>query len=83
MAAGSNYKANLAKEQQSVFFSHQELKMNRILVVDDDQDLRENIMEILKADGFEVWAAGNGEEALQALKETEFDLVLLDACPRG
>lgn len=52
--------------------------MNRILVVDDDQDLRENIMEILKADGFEVWAAGNGEEALQALKETEFNLVLLD-----
>lgn len=52
--------------------------MSKILVVDDDQELRENIVEILNADGFEACTAANGEEALDLLRETTIDLVLLD-----
>lgn len=52
--------------------------MSTILVVDDDQDLRENITEILAGAGFEVRAADNGEEALEAATGTCFDLLLLD-----
>jgi len=52
--------------------------MSKILVVDDDQELRENIVEILKAEDFDVRTAANGEEALDLLSETGFDLVLLD-----
>ncbi|MCL7488687.1 MAG: response regulator [Desulfobulbaceae bacterium] len=52
--------------------------MSKILVVDDDQELRENIMEILNTEGFDVRAAANGEEALDLFRETPFDLMLLD-----
>ncbi len=52
--------------------------MPKILVVDDDTDLRENIEEILVGDGFDVRVAGNGEEALDLISGTFFDLVLLD-----
>ena len=52
--------------------------MHKILVVDDDQDMQENIVEILESANFDVCAAGNGREALELARETVFDLVLLD-----
>lgn len=53
--------------------------MTKILVVDDDQDLRENLVEVLSDAGFSLAAAGNGETALAALEQEDFDLVLLDS----
>lgn len=55
----------------------------RILVVDDDRELRETISEILVDAGFVVAAAGSGEEALAVLREQTFDLVLLDMIMPG
>jgi CheY-like chemotaxis protein len=57
--------------------------MPKILVVDDDGELRENIAEVLGGFGFETVAAGNGEEALARLEASEFDLVLLDLVMPG
>ena len=51
----------------------------RILVVDDQEALREFTRKILARAGHEVKVAGNGAEALTALDETEFDLILMDA----
>jgi len=56
---------------------------HRILVVDDDRELRETISEILVDAGFAVAAAGSGEEALDVLREQTFDLVLLDMIMPG
>jgi CheY-like chemotaxis protein len=39
----------------------------RILVVDDDADIRGAISEVLSEEGYEVRCAGNGEEALAQL----------------
>lgn len=39
--------------------------MAKILVVDDDRELRENIAEVLTEAGFEVLPAESGEKALQ------------------
>lgn len=50
----------------------------RILVVDDDQELRENIGDILTDAGFLVRLATNGEEALALVESDDFDIVLLD-----
>jgi DNA-binding response OmpR family regulator len=47
-------------------------------VVDDDQELRENLGEILGEAGFLVTLATNGETALDALDKEAFDVVLLD-----
>jgi DNA-binding NtrC family response regulator len=52
--------------------------MNKILVVDDDRDMQENIVEVLENAEFDVCTADNGEEAIELVSETPFDLVLLD-----
>jgi len=57
--------------------------MARILVVDDDQDLRENLLEVLSNAGFSLDSAENGETALKKLTASDFDLVLLDAIMPG
>jgi CheY-like chemotaxis protein len=51
----------------------------RILVVDDQEAVRDFTRKILVRAGYEVGLAGNGAEALTALDETDFDLVLMDA----
>ena len=54
-----------------------------ILVVDDDQELRENIREILDDAGFAVTVAASGEEALDCLERQPFDVILLDLIMPG
>jgi len=56
------------------------LKMTRksILVVDDEADIRELLTFNLEQEGYQVEAAENGEQALQALRSHRIDLVLLD-----
>lgn len=49
-----------------------------ILVVDDDQDLREFIVELLVKDGYKVSAVSNISDSLYKLKNDIFDIVLLD-----
>lgn len=50
-----------------------------ILVVDDDQDIRDTLTELLVEEGYEVIGAAHGGEALAALKdEPRPDLILLD-----
>lgn len=50
----------------------------RILVVDDDPDLRRSLAEVLEEEGFEVSCARNGEEALRALEGSPPSAILLD-----
>ena len=52
--------------------------MARILVVDDESPIRDMFRRILEPEGHEVVEASNGNEALQALQETSFDLVITD-----
>lgn len=50
----------------------------KILIVEDDQFLREFYQELLEGEGYFVDAAADGEAALQKIRGTEFDLILLD-----
>jgi urea transport system substrate-binding protein len=50
----------------------------RILVVDDDADLRECVGLILTSIGYEVTSAANGQEALDLMDGSVPDLILLD-----
>jgi two-component system response regulator PilR (NtrC family) len=52
--------------------------VERVLVVDDDQSLREFLTITLGRDGFEVLAAASGPEALKIVGETPVDLALVD-----
>lgn len=52
--------------------------MRRLLVIDDHDDIRENIAEILSLAGYEVFTAGNGKRGVEtALKENP-ELVICD-----
>ena len=53
--------------------------MEKILIVDDEKEIR-NLVEIyLKGEGFETVKAGDGEEALKVLEEEkDIDLIILD-----
>ena len=51
----------------------------RIFVVEDDLHIRESLMEVLEIEGFSVFSAVNGQEALDKLRSGErADLILLD-----
>lgn len=50
----------------------------RILVVDDQADIRDLTAAILTGEGYVVATACNGEEALAAAYRQPFDLILLD-----
>lgn len=51
----------------------------RILVVEDDLDIRGILTELLEDSGYNVTGAANGADALEKLKiDTDFNLILLD-----
>lgn len=62
----------------------QELKLThypkgeRILIIDDDQDIRELMAETLSREGYEVFTAENGRRGLEVVKYVKPDLVLCD-----
>ncbi len=52
--------------------------MTSILVVEDDETLRETIALNLRAEGYEVYTAGDGEQGLSNAREASPDLIVLD-----
>lgn len=50
----------------------------KILVVDDDPDMRETLQMILESGGYTVVMAEDGEKCLVKLKEEQPDLIILD-----
>lgn len=50
----------------------------KVLVVDDEESIREFFEIMLKREGYEVWTASNGKEALERLKKGRADLILSD-----
>lgn len=52
--------------------------MIKILIVDDEPMICEEFREILQDDGHEVDTAAGGPEALEQIRDKEYDLVFLD-----
>jgi DNA-binding response OmpR family regulator/DNA-binding CsgD family transcriptional regulator len=52
--------------------------MSNILIVDDDLQILELIVKILKAKGYKAVVANNGRKALAVVEKTEPDLILMD-----
>lgn len=51
----------------------------KVLLIDDDEDFRDALVEQLSIiEGFEVFEAGDAAETLEIIKNTEFDLLILD-----
>ncbi len=54
------------------------MKSARILVVDDELSMRVVLAAMLKKEGYEVFTAANGQEALKILKDTQISVVVTD-----
>ena len=52
--------------------------MTKILVVEDEQSLREPLVYLLEKEGYEVVDAADGEQAIKVFNAQEPDLILLD-----
>ena len=50
----------------------------RVLVVDDEKLIRDVIKEYLLLENIEVEEASNGEEALNKVKQEDFDIIIMD-----
>ena len=57
--------------------------MNRILIIDDDKELCVLIKQSVLSENIEADFCNNGREGLQKLKETEYQLVILDIMMPG
>lgn len=50
----------------------------RILVIDDELDMREGLWDVLENEGYRVTTAESSEEAIDMVKRLSFDVILLD-----
>ncbi|MCZ7625278.1 MAG: response regulator [Candidatus Methylomirabilis sp.] len=55
-----------------------ELYVPKILVIDDDQEMRRLLEDILTREGFHVTQAANGSEALRTIQEASYQVIILD-----
>lgn len=54
------------------------MSIEKILIVDDDSNIRDFLMESLHSKGFDITPAESGQKALKLLQETSFDMVITD-----
>jgi len=52
--------------------------MNKILIIDDDEDLCELVSEYLNVEGFDVSSVNDGESGLKRALSGDYDMVILD-----
>ena len=50
----------------------------KILIVEDEENIRKIIKDYFCLEGFEVVEAENGRQGIELFSETEFDAVILD-----
>jgi CheY-like chemotaxis protein len=66
------------EKQMGALEAEKDLKNERVLIVDDEGNIRLTLSRSLESLGMEIQTAVNGEEALEKLQEDEFELLLLD-----
>src|SRR4029077_10849764 len=54
------------------------MSLGRVLVVDDEPQIRRVLRSTLSARGYEVHESRTGEDALESIRGSRFDLILLD-----
>ena len=59
------------------------MSSTRILIVDDELIMRESLAGWLERDGHDVQTSPSGEDALEKMKETRFDIFLVDIKMEG
>jgi len=53
-------------------------KHERILIVDDEENMRRTLSDILRMEGYDTMVAATGDEAVELCSQGDFDVVLMD-----
>ena len=69
--------------QMEIRSEQSENKASRVLIVDDNPEIREIIHILLGGEGYDIEEAKNGNEAILKTKENAFDLIILDIMMPG
>lgn len=64
-------------------YAYKSIPMVKILIIDDEEDIRELLSYNLKKEGYSIQTAENGEKGLAQLKDFKPDLVILDVMMPG
>ena len=59
------------------------VKNNKILLVDDEESIVKSLQQDFKQEGYEITIALSGEEAIEKLRDQQFDMVLSDLAMPG
>jgi two-component system, OmpR family, alkaline phosphatase synthesis response regulator PhoP len=54
------------------------MKQKKILIADDNEHIRESLASILEDEGYAMWTAKDGAEALRKVREVAPDILILD-----
>ncbi|MBA4392642.1 MAG: two-component system response regulator [Desulfobacca sp.] len=54
------------------------MKKARVLIVDDEEAFANNIAKLISKRGYDIQAVYNGQSAINALDEGDFDVIILD-----
>ena len=54
------------------------MAVQKILVIDDDNHLRESLVEVLDLEGFKCFEAGNAKAGIDSAKKNKPDVVIMD-----
>ena len=76
--SGNKKEAMKAKKNQNTSVNKVKKVTKRVVIVEDDQELREHMVRIFELGGYDVRGAADGMVALQCLQESPADLVLTD-----
>ena len=49
-----------------------------VLIVDDDEAVRTTLYKVIRSNGLDAEMASGGEQALELISKTHYDLILLD-----
>jgi len=58
-------------------------QMKKILVIEDNRSIRENLIDVLETNNFQVFAASNGKEGINLVSAIKPDLILCDIMMYG
>ncbi len=75
--------SNVSREMEKISRASPSLNGAKVLVVDDSKPVRDYLANILADNGYAVFSAETGEEAIEKAKEQFFDCVLMDVLMPG
>jgi CheY-like chemotaxis protein len=82
-AALSSSKPEQSSEPPAITLVPQRPETTRILVVDDEENVRQLLRDVLESEGYQVALAGGGREALELFGRESFDAVFTDIGMQG